>query len=184
MGLKWVLVEDELNKAVVWLCALLGQESVMHDDEEIIVFSFHFNKREIIDKVAGETNKTSADLKCSFIDVSEFNDISNTLQNMDNMVVILDVELGNHIQKRIDFKEETDQKAFWLKCIQDKTKNNIICITSTESDPNSIIKNCGNPDRMLRIGSVEGDLNNPKEFEKDKKTLKMPYRMQISFGIP
>ena len=161
MGLKWVLVEDELNKAVVWLCALLGQESVMHDDEEIIVFSFHFNKREIIDKVAGETNKTSADLKCSFIDVSEFNDISNTLQNMDNMVVILDIKLGfdGRIQGKSDFNGHSEQKAFWLSCIQDKTKNNVICITTTESNPENIIKMCGKPDRMLPIEPVSDNLN-------------------------
>lgn len=172
MGRKWVLVENKSNKVVVWLCVLLGQESVMHDDEEIIVFYFRSKKREIIDEVCGKANKTKVASQCKFINVSEFNDISNPLQNMDNMVVILDVELGDRIQTKSNFIEESEQKAFWLNCIQDKTKNNVICITSTESDPMNIIEKCGNPGHMLRIGAVEGNLNDPKKFEDDKRSAK------------
>ena len=171
MGRKWVLVENKSNKVIVWLCALLGQESVMHDDEEIIVFYFR-SKKELIDEVCEKADKTKVESQCEFIKVSEFNHISNPLQNMDNMVVILDVELGGRIQTRSNFNEESEQKAFWLNCIQDKTKNNVICITSTESDPIDIIEKCGNPGHMLRIGVVEGNLNDQKKFEDDKRSAK------------
>lgn len=168
MGRKWVLVEDDSNKVVVWLCALLGQESVMHDDEEITVFCFNSTKEELTDTVCSvceKTNKTDVDSKCTFIDVVKFNDISNPLQDMDNMVVLLDIELGG-IQKKSDFDGQSEQKTFWLNCIHDKTKKNVICIASTESNPDSIIESCDKPDRMIKIGTVHGNL---KEITKNKE---------------
>jgi hypothetical protein len=175
MGRKWVLVEDDSQKVVVWLCVLLGQESVMQDDDdEIIVFCFR-SKKELIHlvcKVCGKANTTDVNSKCTFIDVSEFNHISNHLQNMDNMVILLDIELGSCIQTKSNFDEKSEQKAFWLNCIQDKTTNNVICITSTESNPAVIIKKCGKPDRMRPIGTVEGNLKDQKKLEDDKGSAK------------
>lgn len=176
MGRKWVLVEDDSNKVVVWLCALLGEESVMHDDEEIIVFCFNATKRQLTDtvyKICGKADKIDANSKHTFIDVSEFNHISNHLQNMDNMVVILDIELGNHIQTKNNFEESSEQKTFWLHCIQNKTKKNVICFASTESNPERIMELCGKPDRMMQTGTVHGNLNNPKKLKDDKQSAKI-----------
>lgn len=144
------------------------------DDDEIIVFCFR-SKKELIHlvcKVCGKANTTDVDSKCTFIDVSEFNHISNHLQNMDNMVILLDIELGSCIQTKSNFDEKSEQKAFWLNCIQDKTTNNVICITSTESNPAVIIKKCGKPDRMRPIGTVEGNLKEQKKLEDDKRSAK------------
>lgn len=173
MGRKWILVEDDSNKVVVWLCALLGQESVMQDDEEIVVFCFNSKKEELIDevdRVCEKANNTNVESKCRFIDVVKFNDISNPLQNMDNMIVLLDIELYiklDRIQGRDDFEKESQSqpKKFWLNCIQNKTKKNVICITSTAANPDLIIENCGEPDLMKPIGAVSDNLISVSEIK-------------------
>ena len=189
MGRKWVLVEDDSNKVVVWLCALLGEESVMHDDEKIVVFCFNATRKELTDtvyRICEKVNTNNIDSRCTFIDVAKFNDISDHLQNMDNMVVLLDIELGD-IQKKNDFEEEPKQKALWLNCIQDKTKNNVICITTTESNPEKIIEMCGNPDRMLPIEAVNDNLNRnkiKKGIESAKNALQNADKFWLSLNGP
>lgn len=186
MGRKWVLVEDDSNKVVVWLCALLGQESVMHDDDKIIVFCFKSTKKEELTdeicRVNRNTNKTDVDSKCEFIDVDKFNDISNHLANMDNMVVLLDIKLDS-IQGKSDFAKQSQQKTFWLNCIRNNTKNNVICITSTESNPQLIMKQCGEPDRMRSIGTVNDNLTSVSDIENDIESAQSALQQADKFWL-